>query len=192
MSDVTETLDQIRVVLGQPAQARQASREDLPPIVRTNDGLWEWIASLNGADLPVPWTAEELVLYGTPQSIAQVQTGYSVDAHGKSLPGWQPEWFVIGQLSGDPVIAKADDTSCSVLFARHGAGKWNPQELASTPVQFAKSIKAWCDLFVIEFGRKIYNDDFSVRADFLERLRQSLDMLLSEPQKETFMRMVDE
>lgn len=191
MSDVIETLDQIRGIAGKPIQATQSSLENFPETVRTNGGLGEWIASMKGVDLCVPWSAEDLTLCRTPQSIAQVQTGYSVDAQGKLLPGWHPSWFVIGHLSGDPIVAKTDDAACSVLFARHGTGTWNPQELAATPAQFAKSIKTWCDLFVIEFSKKIYNDDFSVRADILERLRQSLDLVLSEPQKKTFVRMVD-
>lgn len=192
MSDVTETLNQIRGIVSGSFQAKQSRLEDFPATVRANGALWAWIASLQGADLSIPWSAEDLTLYGTPQSITQVQTGYGVDAQGKSLPGWHPSWFVIGQLSGDPIIAKVDGPNCSVLFARHGAGTWAPQDLASTPSQFAQSIKTWCDLFVVEFGKKIYNDDFSVRADFLEQLRQSLDPVLSEPQKDTFMRMVDE
>ncbi|WP_423393639.1 hypothetical protein [Burkholderia sp. LMG 21824] len=192
MSDETESLDLIRGVVGQSAQGRQPGPEDFPQNVQINGGLWEWIVSLNGGDLSVPWSAEDLKLYGTPQSIAQVQIGYSVDAQGKPLPDWHASWFVVGQLSGDPIIAMQGDSNCSVLFARHGSGKWSPQELASTPEQFVKSIKIWCDLFVVEFGKKIYNADFSIRTDFLARLGQGLGLILSESQRATFMRMVDE
>lgn len=189
--DTNQTIDWIRNVLDDAVQHRYATVVPFPELVQSNLPLQAWLSALKGSDLTIPWSAEDLRLYGDPRSIAQAQTGYAADIDGRPLAGWPSSWFVIGQLGGDAIIANLGGAGFSVLFARHGMGRWCPEELAASPFAFAQSLNVWCQLFVLELRKNVYNDDMSLRPDFLERLGDRLKTILSERQASAFIRMVD-
>jgi len=156
-----------------------------------NRALSEWLAALAGSDLVIPWVAEDLRLYGNAASLDAGQVGYRVDAAGSRLPGWQDDWLVLGQLSGDPLIARPEGDGCAVLFARHGAGAWQPRVVADAPQGLAAALHVWCDLFLRQYARDIYDDTYAVRPAFLDELRRQVGQVLPAAQADVFLDMVD-
>ncbi|MBR8060214.1 hypothetical protein [Burkholderia dolosa] len=150
-----------------------------------------WMSALQGADLRIPWSAEELHLYGSQMTLESGQIGYRVDASGKVLPDWKDEWLVLGQISGDPIIGEFDKSTCTILFARHGAGSWQANPVSADIATFAVVLQIWCDLFITKYSKNVYDDTFAIRSDFLVELRQRVSQWLSSAQTDVFMSMVD-
>jgi len=70
------------------------------------------------------------------------QTGYSVDASGRSLTGngdgdWSPDWIVIGfeTACGDPIFLSTRPPH-PVFTAMHGQGDWSPGMIAPSIERF--------------------------------------------------------
>ncbi|MBN3723657.1 hypothetical protein [Burkholderia sp. Ac-20379] len=156
-----------------------------------NAEIGAWRAALGATDLAIPWTAEDLYLYGTGSGFDDVQTGYRVDRSGARFPGWPEDWFVIGTLFGDAVIGQAIDGRCAVSFARHGAGYWKADRVANEPAAFAEALRIWCELYVAKYGRDVYDETDALRPDFLLELRQRVSAVLPADGLETWMDMVN-
>jgi len=58
-----------------------------------------------------------------------LQAGYAWrSSPAEPLPGWPEHWLVIAEQGGDPFIL--DTLGGQVLFAFHGAGRWEPRPFA--------------------------------------------------------------
>ncbi|MEK6347267.1 MAG: hypothetical protein V4764_07290 [Burkholderia sp.] len=156
-----------------------------------NAEIGAWRAALGATALAIPWTAEDLYLYGTGHDFDDVQAGYRVDRSGARFPGWPDDWFVIGTLFGDAVIGQAIDGQCAVSFARHGAGCWKADRVANEPAAFAEALRIWCELYVVKYERDVYDDTDALRPAFLLELRQRVGAVLSAQGLEVWMEMVN-
>ena len=72
-------------------------------------------------------------------ALGQEQIGYRVDPKGDDLTGeddgdWRPTWVVIGtdEDLGDPLFVDLATSDLVVLTAMHGAGSWDPDEVAGS------------------------------------------------------------
>ncbi|NHB07380.1 hypothetical protein GWK53_12750 [Burkholderia cepacia] len=146
-----------------------------------------WFSALDDVDLSIPWTADDLLLYGNQASLALGQTGYRVDASGRRLSGWHDDWIVLGQMGGDPVIVVPGG---DVLFDRHGAGSWGPSRVASSLAHFAHTLCIWCELYVGRYSRDIFDDTYEIRPAFLAEVRARIGEALPDVEAAVFMEMV--
>jgi hypothetical protein len=189
MQTVDSVFHEIRQILGVAVGAeRQATMTGVskPP---SNTEVASWLSALRGSDLEIPWSAEELYLYGTEASFEGGQIGYRIDVSGKRLPNWPDEWVVLGEISGDPIIGRVGEDGCAVLFARHGMGLWQANIVSNDTKAFAEALRIWCDLFVKRYSKDIYDETLAVRPDFLADLRQQISQTLSAAETDVFMSM---
>lgn len=147
----------------------------------------EWFNALDGVDLSIPWTADDLLLYGNAASLATGQTGYRVDASGRRLLGWHDDWVALGQMGGDPVIVVPGG---DVLFDRHGAGSWTPLRLAPSLAHFARALCIWCELYIRKYSRDIVDETYEIRPAFLAEVRSRIGEVLPDVEALVFMEMV--
>ncbi|MBN3839914.1 hypothetical protein [Burkholderia sp. Ac-20349] len=162
-----------------PAHARSVS---------VSADIAAWFNALDNVDLSIPWTADNLELYGNPASLVIGQTGYRVDASGRRLSGWHDDWIVLGQMGGDPVIVVPEG---DVLFDRHGAGAWTPLRVAPSLTHFAHALWIWCDLYVGKHARDIFDDTDEIRPAFVAEVRSRISDALPDAEAAVFMEMVD-
>lgn len=94
--------------------------------------------------LEIPWYGEGMLLRSSPD-LENAQFGYRVTAAGKRDTTWSDSWLVIGDVSGDPVIADTSTTGTPVLYAVHGTGEWNPEPLAPSVPAFARALARWIE-----------------------------------------------
>lgn len=152
-----------------------------------SDEIAAWFSALDDVDLSIPWTADDLQLYGNQASLARGQTGYRVDASGRRLSGWHDDWIVLGQMGGDPVIVVPGG---DVLFDRHGAGSWAPSRVASSLTHFAHALCIWCELYVGKYSRDIFDDTYEIRPAFLAEVRSRISEALPDAEAVVFLEMV--
>ncbi|POM19902.1 Uncharacterised protein [Burkholderia cepacia] len=152
-----------------------------------SDEIAAWFSALDDVDLSIPWTADDLLLYGNQASLARGQAGYRVDASGRRLSGWHDDWIVLGQMGGDPVIVVPGG---DVLFDRHGAGFWAPSRVASSLTHFAHALCIWCELYVGRYSRDIFDDTYEIRPAFLAEVRARIGEALPDAEAAVFMEMV--
>lgn len=158
----------------------------------SNREVATWLSALRGSDLQIPWSAEELRLYGNKASLEEGQIGSRIDKAGKCLPSWPHNWVVLGEISGDPIIGRVEGDCCAVLFARHGSGSWQANLVSEDTAKFATVLRIWCDLFITRYSKNIYDGTRAVRSDFLTELRQRANQSLSDAETDVFMSMVDD
>ncbi|WP_175873793.1 hypothetical protein [Burkholderia sp. BCC0397] len=169
--------------IGAMVSGRAVSAEDIP----VDAAITTWFNALDGVDLSIPWTVDDLLLYGNAASLAAGQTGYRVDASGRRVVGWHEDWTVLGQLGGDPVIVvPAGD----VLFGRHGAGSWTPSRVAPTLTHFAHALCIWCELYIGKHSRDIVDDTYEIRPAFVAEVRSRIGDALPDAEAAVFMEMV--
>jgi hypothetical protein len=87
----------------------------------------------------------------------EAQVGYGVGPHGESLAGggagdWESSWLVIARedLVGDPVFVDLNSEGLPVFTAMHGAGAWEPEQIASS---FQGFIRALGEVERVSHGR---------------------------------------
>ncbi|WP_446904417.1 hypothetical protein [Burkholderia sp. YIM B11467] len=191
MKNVDSDFNKIRKILNVDATAVGHATSAVALTLPSNKDVATWLSALRGSDLHIPWSAEELHLYGSEATLEGGQIGYRVDQAGRRLPNWQDDWVVLGEISGDPIIGRVEESSCAVLFARHGAGTWKANLVSDNTAVFAKVLRVWCDLFIGQYSKNIRDNMLAVRPDFLADLRQHINQTLSDAGAEVFMAMVD-
>ncbi|OJA51657.1 hypothetical protein BGV68_22235 [Burkholderia ubonensis] len=192
--DLNRTVGEIRSLLsgGAAAALPGVTGATVAPALCEDDVIIAWLAALGGADLVIPWSADDLVLYGNDASLAAGQVGYRVDGAGRRFGGWQDDWIVLGQIGSDPVVGVRCDDGCRVLFARHGAGAWTPAQVAGSPAQFATALRIWCALQIGQYANDILDDTYAIRPAFLADLRARIGEVLPDAEAAVFMEMVDD
>ncbi|WP_157638788.1 hypothetical protein [Burkholderia ubonensis] len=87
--DLNRTVGEIRSLLsgGAAAALPGVTGATVAPALCEDDVIIAWLAALGGADLVIPWSADDLVLYGNDASLAAGQVGYRVDAAGRRFGG---------------------------------------------------------------------------------------------------------
>lgn len=90
--------------------------------------------------------------------IDEAQVGYRRTSSGRNLtsstPGsWQPTWLVIGidDELGDPLFIDLADVRLPVYTCAHGAGSWEPVQIADS---FEAFVRAAQRIAVLSHGRE--------------------------------------
>jgi hypothetical protein len=94
-------------------------------------------------------------------NINEFQIGYSIHGQtGKAFDGWSPNWIVVARSNYDPLIYNVDNGN--VMFARHGAGGWEPITLFSDLEEMLRCFRTLSKI-VIEAGEDLYDDDLNIK-----------------------------
>lgn len=126
--------------------------------------LKDWVSTVGRGDLSLEWSAEWLLLNGA-DSFFQAQKGYAGE-------GWSDDWFVIGNVCGDPVFL--DGASGEVAFAKHGVACWVKNVVSENLEQFCLVLNLWCDVFYVKYGGSILDESFEIVASFLSDVESGL------------------
>lgn len=107
--------------------------------------------------------------------LAALQAGYAwSESPEHTLEDWGPNWLVIAEQGGDPFIY--DKATGHVLFAFHGAGKWDPvffaKDLNTAIGALATVSTSYCAL------DEDYFDDEAVVERGLQRIKGDLAVAL--------------
>ena len=83
----------------------------------------------------------DICIYGYNQ-LSILQEGYNYNPiTNEPIEGWNPDWFLIGDQGGDPIIVDlsvldSNSNQCSVFQAIHGDEEWNFVQISSSIPQF--------------------------------------------------------
>ena len=114
-----------------------------------------------------------MTLYGLPD-LLQRQDGYrwAVGKRDRFLPGWDPNWVVIGDvMGGEPIIAAPKEPGTPIYWAMHGVGEWKRVRAAVSLAQGADTLAAWLDLYRGEYGGNISDADYVPRPDAVKAIK---------------------
>jgi hypothetical protein len=120
-----------------------------------------------GAELP--WTVEDLYLYGLYE-LEEQQAGYRQDANtGAPSGGWESDRYVIADWAANPVSIAADGT---ISYARHGEGSWTHHRIAADLPSFFEMLARWLRYFVVEHSGSLFDENFEIAAEAREQVRR--------------------
>ncbi|MCP4322410.1 MAG: hypothetical protein GY787_11300, partial [Alteromonadales bacterium] len=99
------------------------------------------------------------------------QIGYCVHGlTGNACEGWSNNWVVIARSNYDPLIYNSDNGS--IMFARHGAGGWEPVPLFSDLEEMLRCFHAISQV-VIEADEDLYDDVFNIKLEYVESIKEA-------------------
>jgi hypothetical protein len=120
--------------------------------------------------------------YGNPYflpSLAQLwrlQAGYRYNPNtGQYLDGWKNNWLVVGDEGGDPFIFDSD--SGRVLFAIHGQGTWDTEELFPDLKCMAGCLASIGGV-VEKAGLELTDERSYIKQEYVEELETHLEKIL--------------
>ncbi|WP_152616230.1 hypothetical protein [Sphingomonas sp. ERG5] len=117
----------------------------------------------------LPWSAEELYLYGL-EELNKRQEGYRHDANtGDASSGWDEDRYVIADWAANPVSITGDG---SISYARHGEGSWSHIRIAADLPGFFAMLAAWLHYFVVEHNGNLFDENFEIAAATRDDLRR--------------------
>lgn len=135
---------------------------ELQPLPSTYQGpsreLAEWYERGAPIDVRLEWFPEELVLYD-PRHLEERQIGYAHDDDALPIPGWLPQWLVIGDLRADPIIAITDEQGTPIAIAPHGAGRWELTRLAPSLSLYLRALTTLLRVTRIEHPPRCFDEE---------------------------------
>ena len=142
--------------------------------------LLAWYETSAPRDAEIPQFPEYLRLYDLVM-LFERQNGYRwpVGRRGVVDPGWNPCWLVIGDYSGDPLIAHTDEAGTPISMAAHGAGGWQPYRMAPSLAAYLAALAIWIEVSVIAYRGVIRDDDSVVLPEFHRDLNASFAQVLA-------------
>lgn len=113
----------------------------------------------NPIEVEMPWLIEWLSLFSR-EDLDELQEGYrfSVGEPDQLTPDWQPQWLVIGECSGDPIIADTNRPETPILMAVHGVGSWSPKQISPSFSAFLEFLVNWLRFYRERRGQ-LHDDD---------------------------------
>jgi hypothetical protein len=154
-------------------------------------GLPEAIANLYARSGPgpsssIPWVIEEMFLYSV-RELPAAQEGYRWSGPDQRvLTDWHPNWVVVASLLGDPFFVDVADARGPVLFARHGAGRWEAKRVAPGFAQFIEALAAFEGVLLGDFDSDVWTED-GLRGEFLDAVETRLARGLAGEELQAFM-----
>jgi hypothetical protein len=108
------------------------------------------------------------------------QAGYRYHAHTKEpINDWKPNWLVVGDEGGDPLIYDSDTET--VLQAIHGEGTWDPDE-AFPDLNSMAACLATIGTVVVEAGNDLTDEESYIKSKYCSQLRKRLGRILESPE----------
>ena len=137
--------------------------------------LEEWY--LNGAPtgFEIPWSVEWLSLYH-PAELIERQEGYrwTSGVGGPVDPHWDPAWLLIGDCSGDAIIADTGAQGTPVFYAFHGESIVSLIPMAPDISSFLATLAIWIGVRCVRFKKGARNEDGTLRQDLFEEFALQL------------------
>ncbi len=159
--------------------------------VRAPNALRESYSSANPIDLKIPWVAEWLTLYSIDELYAS-QVGYRYATGSPDLlPGWDPNWIVIGGASSDPIIADGSSSLASVLMGVHGIGAWSPRLITPSLADFLILLSRWLELYRFR-GGVLLDSDRVLLPDVAAAIERDVAGHLPPPARRNFLSFICE
>lgn len=149
--------------------------------------LLDWYQVAAPLNVYIPWHGDELLLY-SPLELVEYQEGYrwEVGHRGEIHPSWHAEWIVIGDTSGDPIVAHIDQEGTPISMAIHGIGKWELQRVASSLATFLKSLSVWVQI-AGRYNKQITGEDGALLPNVVNELKVELSTMLTQEQVDNFL-----
>lgn len=133
----------------------------------------------------IPWVVEDLLVFAFSE-LPAAQAGYRwVGADRAPAPSWERNWVVVASVFGDPFLIDTSTESCSVLFARHGAGSWSPTEVASSMEAFLEALAVFEEVLLRRFDLDVWGDD-GLLPKFVQDVERELLGILGTDQASRF------
>lgn len=190
----TNSFERVRAQFARFGELRPQPREQwqggiaLPPVLADfYEQVGPWGATYHQTVGPVGITLSETLISFPPlHKLWDRQAGYRWDAsNGERVPEWRDHWLVIADQNADPFIL--DTRSGQVLYAMHGTGKWDADELAPDLPTFAAAA-ATVGLVCLEADEDLRNDDWEIKPEHRVRALGALAAVLgSEEAAECFL-----
>lgn len=108
----------------------------------------------------LPWSAEELFLYGLDE-LEDRQEGYDGDDWGEGR-------WAIADWGANPVSVAPDG---SVSYALHGEGSWTHVRIAPDVPAFFSVLANWLRFFVVARGGNLFDENFDIPEETREAAR---------------------
>lgn len=83
-------------------------------------------------------------------------------------PAWDNNWLVLVSSHGDPLIYHLKDGH--ILFARHGAGRWEPSLLFTDLAQMSRCFNELAAL-ITQAGDALFDDNFDIQPTYVELIK---------------------
>jgi hypothetical protein len=163
---------------GRPPAKRAAA--DVFRVLPASEELITLYTTTLRSDIVFGWYADDLILNGV-SNLLQRQEGYRwlVGKRDSVLPGWNPDWVVIGQVMGaDPIIAAPKERGTPLYWAMHGAGKWKPVRAAPSLARGAEAIAEWLDVFRGKYGGNISDQNYVPRRDAIRAIKSRVGKIV--------------
>lgn len=107
-----------------------------------------------------------------------LQAGYRWEGEaGARLPDWPAAWLVIAEQNADPFILDSD--SGQVLFAFHGAGRWDATVLTEDLPSFVAALAAVGTVY-LDAGDALEDDDGELRDEHRQAALHALAEVLGD------------
>jgi hypothetical protein len=149
------------------------------PFGKPDPALAVWLTAIGPTSISIPWTVEELVLYGADE-IVNIQSQYFPASNG-AFP-----LIIIGNFIGDPIGVSILEPGLPVFFARHGMGPWTWKPLSPNIEKFSEILSVWLKKLICDFKGIILNDDSCITPDAQKILNDVVISILDEPFRKTF------
>ncbi|QDV16220.1 hypothetical protein Pan153_08410 [Gimesia panareensis] len=193
MSDLKSSIAALQAAIeksSQPITLQPADEAEIKRIQDTlplTDVMCDWYSQAAPCEFEMPWAVEMLILFA-PADLLEGQAGYRWlgQTGGDVIEDWNPDWVVMGECSGDPIIADTRISETPILMAMHGMGVWEPLLIAPGLSDFLLLLSAWLQSFE-EFEGSIQDDNYEIRADFLQAFQARLKGIIPESNLENLL-----
>ena len=127
------------------------------------------------------WWGNQFYLHD-PRTLRSAQCGYRWNQHEIEFENndWNPNWVVIGDWGGDPVIAHTDEPGTPISMDIHGGGEWAPKKIAPDLQSFIMGISVWLDIFFVRWNGQYQTEDCSIRPEVIEEFNREIRTVLGE------------
>lgn len=114
---------------------------------------------------PVGITLSETQISFPPlHRLWNLQAGYRWDAsNGQRVADWKDEWLVIADQNADPFILDAQ--TGRILYAMHGTGRWDADELTPDLLTFIAAAAAMGVVFH-HADEDLRDDDWGIKPEY--------------------------
>jgi len=159
-----------------PADPQQLSetqvRLDLPPFLVA----WYAVAAPYDVDLPAMGNSRPLIAL---DGLEATLVGYRYHGlTGEELDNWDPDWLVIGGEDEYPLIVKrAGANDAAIYYGNPTKDGWLVRPLSSSLAGFLLGVAGYLLLYVGQYKRQIYDDDFAVSPHYEQALAAMVERI---------------
>lgn len=175
------------------AKFSEAELEEISEYLTLSTDLIRWYSEAAPVEFKLSWYSESLVLY-SPSDLLSMQEGYrwAIPATGELCysvieEGWFEHWLVIGEMSGDPIIADVQCMGTPIYTFPHGLGSWNLKALANNLGSFFVALATWIEVCLKKYDYQLLDENFFIKPDVVKDLETGLTGIVDENSLKTWL-----